>query len=82
MAEARVLRMAGELVLAAADGDVGKVVGLLEEATEHGERTGLELILQVAAVASTALEGRWGGEWRARMSAALLELQLDGDTLD
>lgn len=74
-----VKQTAGRLVFAAADRDMGQVLEAVRGFHPEGN---LSLILTLADTAAAALEALHGDSWRAALSIAMLDAELDGEVGD
>lgn len=75
MTDVRIL--AGELVLADADGDVEKSMAVLGRVAEGGVSS-VDFIVTLARLAAEALELRSGPVWRDELRAALNAISMEG----
>lgn len=70
--------VAGEFVLALADGDEVKAQGVLER-VRSGEVSTVQLMAALARMAAEFLQLVAGERWRDELNAALLAISLEGE---
>ncbi|SJN10556.1 hypothetical protein FM113_09425 [Leucobacter sp. 7(1)] len=68
--------VSGELILAVADQDPGKIHSLLKEIA-MGHENAIAVIVELAAACAALAELARGPEWRDQMNFAILATQID-----